>query len=294
MKEKRVNAEAKVVKHRLSVKKNSMKKQVMALVGETVLKTQVFPYCYQVLSTNKRDTLRSALKEHFGSSYEVSPVRTNVPEFQIYNVSSRTYVSRKDIVSCVNCESTCQIAGVCDRNTCMCYLTSTMCTHDFCCPATPFKHPSLHLDIREQGGMGKGAFATVDVPIDGVVGEYKGTLLSEAQAKARTKTSSEHMYIMAVKKSNKRGTSKSSYVYIDGEEGDQVRYINHSCNPNVRFEIWESYEDDETNNKIVRVAVVACKNIFAGQPLGVDYGWSHRNLGKFHCLCGEIDCKGVM
>ena len=79
-------------------------------------------------------------------------------------------------------------------------------------------------------------------------------------------------------------------VCIDaGVDGNDARFINHSCDPNC-----------ESNIEGGRVFIDAIRTIEPGEELGYDYAltWESSDdpaeLALFACRCGAAGCRGTM
>ncbi len=74
-----------------------------------------------------------------------------------------------------------------------------------------------------------------------------------------------------------------------GVDGNDARFINHSCNPNCETVIERS-----------RVFIDAIRNIKPGDELGYDYQltWESTDdpaeLALYGCRCGAKHCRGTM
>ena len=67
---------------------------------------------------------------------------------------------------------------------------------------------------------------------------------------------------------------------LDVEEGNEFKYINHSCSPNT---FMRSYRG--------RVEFYALRRIGSGEELTCDYGETHHE-GTLACKCGSENCVG--
>jgi SET domain-containing protein len=82
----------------------------------------------------------------------------------------------------------------------------------------------------------------------------------------------------------------SNRTVIDaGVDGNEARYVNHSCAPNCETVIEKS-----------RVFIEAIRNIKPGEELGYDYQltWDSKDdpaeLSHYACRCGAKRCRGTM
>ena len=149
--------------------------------------------------------------------------------------------------------------------------------------ARPFKQ-------RRSPIHGNGVFATADIPAETELVEYKGRLLTHAQADRLYDgtTDTGHTFLF---------TLNDRYVIDANVDGNVARWINHSCNPNCRAVIEENQEGRRSKD---RVLIETLRTIRAGEELTYDYGIS---LGErltprlkriWQCRCGDPDCTGTM
>ena len=114
---------------------------------------------------------------------------------------------------------------------------------------------------RAAAGMGLGLFATRAIKKKEFIIEYKGELITDAEAENR-----QTRYLFEI---------DDNYT-IDGATRDNMaRYMNHLCEPNVEAEI-EAGE----------IRFYALRNILEGEELGYDYGEEY--VDEFIKPCG---CK---
>ncbi|HVY36054.1 MAG TPA: SET domain-containing protein [Candidatus Paceibacterota bacterium] len=126
-----------------------------------------------------------------------------------------------------------------------------------------------YLKVR-RGAHGLGLFALQPIPKGTFIIEYKGTLLTEAQANERG-----GQYLFEI---NGRWT-------IDGSSRTNLaRYINHSCRPNC---------ETTTNERKKRVTIYAKRAIREGEELSYDYGKEFWNdyIKPKGCRCEKCNVK---
>jgi SET domain-containing protein len=137
--------------------------------------------------------------------------------------------------------------------------------------------------LRRSRVHGRGAFALRRIRKGTRIIEYLGDRLSHRQADERYADKSErdnHTFLFIVD----RGA-----VIDGGVNGNEARFINHSCDPNC-----ESVIDDR------RVFIEAIRTIQPGAELTYDY-----QIGRdrndppdvdeiFACRCGAVSCRGSM
>jgi hypothetical protein len=68
---------------------------------------------------------------------------------------------------------------------------------------------------------------------------------------------------------------------IDGATGGDARFINHSCQPNCRYQ-----------RKDGKIWIRALRNIKAGEEVTYDYEDSEQ--GTHPCACGAKNCRGML
>ena len=141
----------------------------------------------------------------------------------------------------------------------------------------------LPFAIRPSSIQGTGAFATRAIPAGTRLIEYAGERLTPAQAEARypdVPGERHHTYLFAI----------DDDVVIDAAvDGNDARWINHSCDPNCDAVIDEG-----------RIWIEVIRDIEPGEELGYDYAYileeRHTPAAKrrFPCRCGAPACRGTL
>lgn len=136
-------------------------------------------------------------------------------------------------------------------------------------------------EIRKSSIQGRGVFAVRRVRPGQKIVEYAGERITNAEADRRydeENMSRHHTFLFTL----------DADTVVDGHsEGNDARYINHSCDPNC-----EAVIDGE------RIWIHALHNIQPGAELGYDYqyertGENDDELEKFYvCGCGSAKCRG--
>ena len=113
--------------------------------------------------------------------------------------------------------------------------------------------------------------------------EYLGERISHAEADRRYEEKGDddgHTFLFIA----------SNRTVIDaGVDGNEARFINHSCDPNCETVIERS-----------RVFIEAIRDIQPGEELGYDYQltWESTDdpteLANYACRCGAKRCRGTM
>ena len=145
------------------------------------------------------------------------------------------------------------------------------------------REESLPFEIRESPMQGLGAFATRSIPADTRLIEYAGQRLTPDEAEARypdVEGERHHTFLFAI----------DDDVVIDAAfEGNEARFINHSCDPNCDAVI----EDG-------RIWIETIRDVAAGEELAYDYAYEleerHSPAAKrrYPCYCGAARCRGTI
>lgn len=139
------------------------------------------------------------------------------------------------------------------------------------------------VEVRNSEIHGRGVYAIRPIKKGARVIEYLGERISHYEADSRYELKSDddgHTFLFIV----------DGRTVIDaGVDGNEARYINHSCDANC-----------ETVIENRRVFIEAIRNIKPGQELGYDYQltWEStdepKELALYDCRCGAKQCRGSM
>jgi SET domain-containing protein len=142
---------------------------------------------------------------------------------------------------------------------------------------------ALLIKVRRSKVHGQGVFALKRIPKGTRIIEYVGDRISHARANRRYDDHDEndnHTFLFAVDRN----------VVIDATvDGNDSRFINHSCDPNC-----------ESNIENRRVFIDAIKTIQVGAELNYDYQIGRErddpaNVDVIYaCRCGAKSCRGTM
>lgn len=145
---------------------------------------------------------------------------------------------------------------------------------------TPSEYPFV---IRRSAIQGKGAYATRPIRKGERIIEYVGERISWAESDRRyddTKTKRHHTFLFAVNKK----------IVIDAAvNGNDARFINHSCDPNC-----------EAVGEKSRIFIEALRAIKSGEELTYDYAYEReKNTTEedeklYVCHCGSPKCRGTI
>ena len=138
-------------------------------------------------------------------------------------------------------------------------------------------------EIRSSPIQGSGAFATERIRKGTRLIEYAGERLTPEEADARypdDERGRHHTYLFAI----------DDDVVVDAAvNGNDARFINHSCDPNC-----DAVIDDG------RIWIETIRDVEPGEELAYDYAYileeRHSPAAKrrFPCNCGSPKCRGTI
>ncbi len=141
----------------------------------------------------------------------------------------------------------------------------------------------LPFEVRQSGIQGLGAFATRHIPAGVRLIEYAGERITPAESDKRypdTDRTRHHTYLFAI----------DDEVVVDASvNGNEARFLNHSCAPNC-----DAVIDDG------RIWLETIHDIEPGEELVYDYAYilNERHTPaakrKYPCHCGAITCRGTI
>jgi SET domain-containing protein len=140
----------------------------------------------------------------------------------------------------------------------------------------------LPFEIRASPMQGLGAFATHRIPKGTRLIEYAGERLTPTEAEARYPDDGarHHTFLFAI----------DDAVVVDAAvNGNEARFINHSCAPNC-----DAVIDDG------RIWIETIRAVKPGEELAYDYAYTlperHTPAAKrrFPCHCGARTCRGTI
>ncbi|PPE66346.1 SET domain-containing protein [Caldimonas caldifontis] len=139
------------------------------------------------------------------------------------------------------------------------------------------------IQVRRSGVHGKGVFALAPIRAGERVIEYKGEVITWAEALRRhphDPTDPHHTFYFHI---------DDGHVIDAKYGGNAARWINHACNPNC--------EADEVDG---RVFIKALRDIAPGEELFYDYGliiderYTPKLKKEYECRCGAPNCRRTM
>jgi uncharacterized protein len=137
--------------------------------------------------------------------------------------------------------------------------------------------------VKSSSIHGKGVFARRLIPAGTCIIEYCGERVPRREAARRSDDDGPLNFTYFFSLSDGR-------VIDGGRDGNDARFINHSCEPNC-----EALEHDDG-----RVFIYAMQDIGRGEELSYDYALIYEERHTlavkraFACHCGAPGCKGSM
>lgn len=128
------------------------------------------------------------------------------------------------------------------------------------------------LKVGKSRIAGRGAFAMKDIPARRKLGNMGGEIISYREAQKRVKKQPGNVLFMV--------EFDNDDIALDASvNSNELRYINHSCDPNTFMR--RAYQKVEFYTK---------RPIKKGEELTCDYGETHHD-GKLPCQCGAPNCR---
>lgn len=142
---------------------------------------------------------------------------------------------------------------------------------------------NVWMELRRSPIQGLGGFAAVDIPRGTRIIEYTGEKITNAEADRRydDETMQRHHTFLFIL--NARTVVDAAY------EGNEARFINHSCAPNCEAVIERGH-----------IWIDAITDIPAGAELVYDYQYeddpeyTQDDLRFYECRCGAPNCRGTI
>jgi SET domain-containing protein len=128
------------------------------------------------------------------------------------------------------------------------------------------------LEVKASRIDGKGAYALKPIPARRKLGNMGGEIISVREARKRVK---QLKRVSMVEFGDGRALDASV-------NPNDLRYINHSCDPNTYLRVCYS-----------KVEFWSLRKIKKGEELTCDYGETHHD-GKLPCRCGAKNCRGFI
>jgi uncharacterized protein len=130
----------------------------------------------------------------------------------------------------------------------------------------------VKVEVRQSLIEGRGLFAKASMRARQKLGNLTGELISQAEGRRRAKRLRR---ISIVELGGGKALDAS-------RKGNELKYINHSCQPNTFIRIFGK-----------KVEFYALRAIRRGEELSCDYGETHHE-GTHRCRCGSPRCRGFI
>lgn len=140
--------------------------------------------------------------------------------------------------------------------------------------------PKQKFEVRNSPIEGKGAFATERIRKGERIIEYTGELISDDEGDRRYSEGKEANGPILLFKVGK------NKVIDAGKNGNDAKYINHSCDPNA-----------ESVGTGPHIYIQAIRTIYPGEELVYDYSLTREpgdDEAEYACRCGAANCRGTM
>lgn len=169
----------------------------------------------------------------------------------------------------------------------------------------------IPLQIFRTKTRGWGVRSTVDIKKGQFVDKYMGEIITSAEADRRRgdshKAESKDVYLFALDKFSDQDSPderlRGPSLEVDGEHmSGPTRFVNHSCDPNMRI---FARVGDHADKHLHDLALFAVRDINRGEELTFDYvdgvededndaldPEKQKDMTK--CLCGSQKCRGYL
>ncbi|KAK0627155.1 hypothetical protein B0T14DRAFT_511900 [Immersiella caudata] len=187
----------------------------------------------------------------------IQPIKRN-PARGAHHKGSLAYKTCKCTEDCIACEnrgrrilcnkSNCQLEGRCSNR-------------------IPRRKTFPRHEVFRTNDRGDGLRILEEVPSGVVVEEYTGKVVQPCDISIHMKAGNKYLL-------------EADGIAVDGSNGSDARFINHSHSPNCTIEKWEV-------SGSTRFFVTSKRTIRAGEEITIDYGIYFLIL---KCCCGEEAC----
>ena len=150
-------------------------------------------------------------------------------------------------------------------------------------PRAETPQPNKYFELRRSAIQGQGAFATRAIRRGTRIIEYTGERISHDEADHRyddTGMGRHHTFLFSIDKST---------VIDAAVNGNEARFINHSCAPNC-----------EAIDERKHIYIEAIRDIAPGEELTYDYAYERDGTEDeewerlYMCRCGAPTCRGTI
>jgi SET domain-containing protein len=157
-------------------------------------------------------------------------------------------------------------------------------------PESPVALMTRRIAARRSPIHGNGVFAVAPIRKGATVIQYKGRLITHAQADRFYDDGADtgHTFLF---------TLNDKYIVDANRDGNTARWINHSCAPNCEASIVEAADGNPRHDKVM---IEALRDIAPGEELTYNYGimldvpHTARMKKLWACRCGAPHCTGTL
>ncbi len=134
-----------------------------------------------------------------------------------------------------------------------------------------------HIEARSSPIHGTGVYAVAPIACGTQVLEYLGRRVLWASFRDRRQPHTELFHV------------SPTHVIDPSLDGNEARYINHSCDPNC-----EARQEED------RIFIYALRDLRPGEEIYYDYGlvlgrrFTRADVFLHRCRCGSSRCRGTM
>ncbi|KAG1676074.1 hypothetical protein FOA52_014939 [Chlamydomonas sp. UWO 241] len=135
------------------------------------------------------------------------------------------------------------------------------------------------IEVKRAGAKGFGLFATEPIKAGSFIIEYVGEVLEEEEYLRRKEfyfeVGQRHYYFMNI---------GNGEVIDAAREGNNARFINHSCDPNCETQKWLVRGE-------LAIGLFTLKDVAIGEELTFDYNFERYGDKPMRCYCGTKACR---
>lgn len=176
-----------------------------------------------------------------------------------------------------NCSPYINLRSRCTDETCEHRSTNLLCPESCGCSNVNPGCPTEQLIIRPNQ-KGHGLYCSVKIKKYTIICEYFGREITKEQREIlRTQRRPENNYVM----------EKGSGYIIGNTITCKGAYVNHSCAPNARYELFHTHD-----RRATKIFLVALRDIEPNSEITVNYQWKRSEAVELiKCLCGASTCN---
>ena len=212
---------------------------------------------------------------------------TSITSEQLHSKSKDCSTSPPDNLECARCDCEGLCGNMCGHTIDMddpdpIYLCNKYCSCSSDC-GNRLSRTDVTSVVCHHGDKGWCLKSRHDISPATYIGDYTGLIISSTQA-AAVHSQSPTNYILTIREESSTG---SLTTHIDAtSHGSQLRFMNHSCEPNV------GVVPMRDNTVYPRATCWTIREVKEGEELCLSYGTGP--LGEVKCLCETSSCRGFL